>query len=499
MTAKKYGQDIKDQIQALKTEGVPSKEIAARLNVPLFLVKRNGKYTDHNLVKRNVRDGILKISDARTVNIKKYWNSAEGKERASKRAIEFWANLEATGTRELFIRDRNEAYLKSGAVERWREETMEKCIAAARAYCLKGEASFQARCERLATEHGGKVFGAYVNTKTAMEWECSKGHRWVAPPGSVFNGHWCIICARVGPSIEQLAIYEYIKTFAPDAVLGNRSVLVNPATGNKLELDIYVPSKNFGFEFNGLIFHSDYFHRIPLRHQRKAQAARTAGIKLLAVFEDEWEAKPELIKAMIRYRLGVLPETKLRASKCEVRKLDANVQFEAFFDRNHLDGHARANMAYGLFFEGRLVSCLSIRTNHQKETEIARLATDYDVHVYGGASKLIKAALVDHPVLVTFSNNRLSSGDVYRNMGATFLQENRPSYWYTEGNERVWRYKCRRINDPDILAKFPDVPHTEKGQALGGVIGYALWGTPTPLYKIEDYGHLKWIFGAPTP
>ena len=37
----------------------------------------------------------------------------------------------------------------------------------------------------------------YVNNKTKLLWECSKGHRWEATPGNIKNGRWCPTCAGV--------------------------------------------------------------------------------------------------------------------------------------------------------------------------------------------------------------------------------------------------------------------------------------------------------------
>jgi hypothetical protein len=195
---------------------------------------------------------------------------------------------------------------------------------------------------------------------------------------------------------------------------------------------------------------------------------------------------------MVRHRSGVLGTTR-RASKLTLVKLTKNSQFDWFFARNHLDGHARARYAFGLFEGDKLLCCASIRTNHQGECELARLATDYDYHVYGGAGRLIKAILKEEGKLVTFSNNRLSHGKTYQILGFSLVQENPPSYWYTDGNERIWRYRCRRVNDPEILRQFPEVEHTEKAQAAAGILSLGIWGDRRPLFRIEDYGHRKWV------
>jgi hypothetical protein len=53
----------------------------------------------------------------------------------------------------------------------------------------------------------------------------------------------------------------------------------------------------------------------------------------------------------------------------------------------------------------------------------------------------------------------------------------------------LWRFKCKRINDPEILSKYP----TEKEQALGGVFSRRYLGHDLPLHRVYDYGHRKWV------
>lgn len=353
-----------------------------------------------------------------------------------------------------------------------------------------GFASHNEYMDAKAKEHGGVFKGNYTRTNELVLWECKNGHEFLMRPHCVIAGQWCPRCAHTGPSSQQIEIFDYIKSLGFSPELSNRSVIISPKSGKPLELDIYVPAKKFAIEFNGLIWHSSLYAENG-RHLQKAKACRALGINLLAIFQDEWANNKELIKAMIRHRLGILG-IKLRASKLEIKRLNKNADFISFFDRNHLDGNAMASYAYGLFFNGKLVSAMSVRTNHNGEREIARFATDYDFHVYGAAGRLVSAIKKEEPKLISFSNNRLSNGNVYKTLGFSLVQENDPSYWYTDGNVRIWRFKCKRINDPEILAKFPEVEHTEQAQAEHGVFSSFLFGDRRPLYKIEDYGHLKW-------
>lgn len=53
------------------------------------------------------------------------------------------------------------------------------------------------RMHEIAAGHGGRCLSTeYRNTTTRVEWECAQGHRWLALPSSAVLGHWCAICSR---------------------------------------------------------------------------------------------------------------------------------------------------------------------------------------------------------------------------------------------------------------------------------------------------------------
>ena len=48
----------------------------------------------------------------------------------------------------------------------------------------------------LAKERGGKCLsGEYVNARTTLLWECKKGHQWENSPGHIKQGQWCPECS----------------------------------------------------------------------------------------------------------------------------------------------------------------------------------------------------------------------------------------------------------------------------------------------------------------
>ena len=67
--------------------------------------------------------------------------------------------------------------------------------------------------QKIAESRGGKCLSKeYVNSKTKLDWECSKGHRWSATPGDIKVGKMCAICRRQeGFDKQRLTIEEMHK------------------------------------------------------------------------------------------------------------------------------------------------------------------------------------------------------------------------------------------------------------------------------------------------
>lgn len=478
---KKYPEELREKIVNLRKQGISLEEIVNKTQVSLSTVRW--------ILADN---GTTLTTEQRVDN-----NPLATKKEIVNRAIELrktFAMLseiaKQTGINKKTLKSiliRNETTIPSDQAQK-NASLKKKENQPNRLMKKYGADNWQSIAEAEIRKKGGTTTDIYIDHTTKMKIACSKGHIFDMNFAAFKNSdQWCPSCANVGPSKPQLEVEAYVKTLVDDVVTGNRQVI------KPMELDIWVPSKNLGIEYNGLYFHSNILSNNNGRHQRKFDLCFNKGINLLAFFSDEWEKKPDLIKAMIRWRLGKFVGTKYRASDLELRMLEKNSDWTEFFNRNHLDGSVRASYGFGLFDGPKLIQCLTLKKNFNKEWEIKRLATDYNYMVHGGATKLIQAAIKSLPEgepLISFSNNRLSSGNMYKNCGFKLLQENAPSYWYTDGfNTRIWRFKCKRNNDPAILAKFP----TEWEQARVGVFSMEHFGDERPLYRIEDYGHKKWI------
>ena len=49
--------------------------------------------------------------------------------------------------------------------------------------------------QKLAEHNGGKCLSAaYVDSVTKLKWECNKGHQWKTTPANIISGTWCPKC-----------------------------------------------------------------------------------------------------------------------------------------------------------------------------------------------------------------------------------------------------------------------------------------------------------------
>lgn len=205
----------------------------------------------------------------------------------------------------------------------------------------------------------------------------------------------------------------------------------------KYELDIYIPDKKFGIEFNGNYWHSEQC-RDRKYHQNKSLLGKENGVFVYHIFEYEWEDEKmkEKIKNHLLAILGVGGSV-IYARDCEVKEI--SIQEKAkFLEENHLQGDDRSSVRYGLYHNGELVSVMTFgrpRFNQKYKWEIHRYCSKSGVRVVGGASRLFKHFLgANDGSIVSYSNFAKMSGNMYKMLGFTNIGLSKPGYvWYKRG------------------------------------------------------------------
>ena len=249
-----------------------------------------------------------------------------------------------------------------------------------------------------------------------------------------------------------------------------------------LELDIVIPGSNIAIEVNGMYWHSESRGKDSGYHLNKTRLCSEAGYQLLHFWDFEIREKLDICKSIIMQRVG--RGRKIHARKCVVRPVSPS-DARAFLDDNHMQGHAPAKFAHGLYHGGEIVSIMTFgkpRFASDYDWEIIRSCNAIGVQVVGGASKLFKRRPPGS--IISYADRRLFSGGVNGNMGLVFDGVTPPSYRYTRDYMTAEsRYKYQKHKLCDMLDQY-DAGLTERENMANA--GFD---------RVWDCGNTRWVMG----
>ena len=246
----------------------------------------------------------------------------------------------------------------------------------------------------------------------------------------------------------------------------NRNVL-----GKRLELDIFIPSKNLAIEYNGVYWHSEARGVDEDYHLFKTERCKQLNIKLLHIFETEWKNKQSIVESIILSNLNIYKYT-IHGRKCVVKQVDSKTA-NKFYEENHIQGKSIFNLSFGLFHNDELVSCISFskpRFNKKYDWELIRYANKLNTKVHGGFGKLWKYKPIGK--IICYSDKRLFSGNVYEKY-MTKLNDSKPSYFYVIDGELKNRVNFQKHKLKDILPIFDEKLTEVENMKANGF--YRIW------------------------
>lgn len=223
----------------------------------------------------------------------------------------------------------------------------------------------------------------------------------------------------------ELEVKDFIKSLGVDCF----SMMLDKI----YEIDCYVPQKNIGIEYCG-----EFWHRfVPMKnnknqHKNKMDYIFGKNISLLTFFESEWKTKQEVVKSIIRSKLGFT--TRIYARKCQVKEISKS-EARKFHETNHLSGSSNSSIDLGLYYETELVSVLSIiksRFDKSYQYEISRFSTIHDTTVIGGLGKLFEFFRINYKPksVMTYVDLRIGEGKSYEKVGFKYIGKTVPNYYY---------------------------------------------------------------------
>lgn len=298
------------------------------------------------------------------------------------------------------------------------------------------------------------------------------------------HGCGCPKCANI-KSDSEIEIFNFIKQYFPDAINGDKNTL------DGKELDIFIPSKNFAIEYNGLRWHSEYYGKDKNYHINKLNKCNELGIKLINIFEDEYVNNKDLVLNKLSHILNInLNLPKVMGRKCSIKELTYK-EAKIFLDKFHIQGSTPSTIYLGAYYNDNLIGVMTfiIENNESNSWELNRFATDYNYLCQGIGGKLFKYFITKYnpSTVKSFADKRWtinSENNLYSKLGFELYCTIPPDYSYIyikNPKKRIHKFNFRK----KLIYKHYGLPLTMTEKEMCTQLGF---------FKIWDCGKLKYIY-----
>lgn len=321
-------------------------------------------------------------------------------------------------------------------------------------YAVPGSTDLESRFPELSAEWGEEndlepSEVTYQSNKKTW-WRCPNGHQnylaAVSDRTRKTKATGCPQCAHL-VSRAEVELGDWIETLGFRVERSNRT-LIAPK-----ELDIYIPELKIAIEFNGIYWHSEKF-RSRNYHAEKLEDCDMARIRLIQVWSDDWEFRQDLVKRMLKHKLGVSTDEKVYARKTSVTEI-VYAEAKPFLEKNHIQGTATGYKYVGLEHGGELVAVGVFKKISKNTAELARYATSK--HVVGGLGKIVASMSEEVDIITTFADHEISNGDAYLKSGWLPVATIEPDYKYVQDGERKHKFNFRK----EKFKSNPELKHVE--------------------------------------
>jgi hypothetical protein len=151
-------------------------------------------------------------------------------------------------------------------------------------------------------KHGDKYDyskSIYITSKDKIEIICPRHGSYWQVTSYHLDGYGCPKCAGQGITKGHQQVLDFILSKYPgiNMLSNDRATIFNQATNRCLELDVWIPSLNLAFEYDG-----EYWHGLPRSIDQdsiKDSLCKEYGITLIRIPESDWKKQREVVSSAI--------------------------------------------------------------------------------------------------------------------------------------------------------------------------------------------------------
>ena len=259
------------------------------------------------------------------------------------------------------------------------------------------------------------------------------------------------------------------------------------------EIDIFIPEKMIGIEFNGNKWHTEWFaKKTRMYHLYKTLECNEKGVKLIHIFEDEYHFHKDIVLNKIQHILGVSDNSKkIMARKCYVEEIDREIA-ELFLNANHIQGFSKSTIYLGCFHENNLIGVMTFKQENKSLNmwELTRFATIHDYICQGVGGKMFNYFIKKYQPseVKSFADRRWTidrNNNLYIKLGFALKDIIKPDYkYYNTKHDKFKRFHKFNFRK-QILSKKYNFPLTMTETEMVKALGYD---------RIWDCGLFKYVW-----
>lgn len=214
-----------------------------------------------------------------------------------------------------------------------------------------------------------------------------------------------LVAVHRSSSTGEDEVYELMSTYADDIIRNDRALLEGH------ELDLYCPSLKLAVEFNGEYWHSverlgSSYHRI------KSDMCAKAGVRLIHVFEWEWNDRRDACESIIVNAMHA--SDKVGARECDV-VVPSKSEVDGFLEANTTYMPEHYDRALALMLDDDIVAVMTVMESFGV-MEVVDYAVLNGMSISGGVSRLLM-----HLIESSDCNKVVVRCDIAKFTGASFM------------------------------------------------------------------------------